>query len=752
MQSCYNLYSCDSQSYPDILYITDPILATYLGETIIINGDSTKKYTVGATKQLIGKTVETPVNLYAGGILPVTWRINSILYNGVEQIVTPPTYVLNAGNVVYLDCTGTTCSIDPTPTNFDANYTNEALFLNSVFTGLNLPLKAFPISHENNPGDGFYSGTAIAMPENATFEIVVERISGPLAGTLYTYSLDSLNTPSYTLNDWKVGQYVAFSTRSCLDNLLGITTVELAQCSCGTCAEGLTFNPETGLCDGFEIVPTLCSGTIYVVQGGNQIPSYGFNGARFFENATNRPFPLIETNVGGINDDAGTPLNLLSTVQSTLWGDTSSSLNGRLNQAGVWTNASNGNPANEWIGFTACVNVPVEQVYCIGIAADNYVRFRIDGQLIFTGTTGSIQTFRNWYVIPITLSVGTHNIELEGLNLGSSAAFAAEIYQADTAALALMTTIAELEAVTIFSSGDQIGEAFDLGEESGCHCPDGYALSACNGTLECVQFFSEPFTPCPCWLATNCKNPADAFVINFTDLGFTPDLSLVYTFTDDPSACYSLQEVDCKDETPVTVTVEQSYENCTICQGTCYELRDCESQELFIVNINLSAYLFKVIRVEIIIDGIASVRCFTVSPITCIDEPDVLVFTILDCFDSCIDCVIPEPPKPPLVVKNRSVRPGWFTKGCPPEYVEKVSCEFAETMYQEVASIRYGIQFCCERDYDKWVIKKQLLDLKAIEDPEACVPPPCQAPCNLTAEIEFNCMPARYLLATITIP
>jgi hypothetical protein len=44
------------------------------------------------------------------------------------------------------------------------------------------------------------------------------------------------------------------------------------------------------------------------------------------------------------------------------------------------------------------------------------------------------------------------------------------------------------------------------------------------------------------------------------------------------------------------------------------------------------------------------------------------------------------------------------------DYNNKVNKEFAEAMYQKMASKRYGIDFCCTPDLNKWSIKKELLD------------------------------------------
>lgn len=92
---------------------------------------------------------------------------------------------------------------------------------------------------------------------------------------------------------------------------------------------------------------------------------------------------------------------------------------------------------------------------------------------------------------------------------------------------------------------------------------------------------------------------------------------------------------------------------------------------------------------------------------------------VTDYFSTCVECLTV---KPTTIeeVKKRSVSPGYNTPGCLPDYYDKVSCKFSESLYQEVIKKRYGIDFCCENDTDKWDIKKELLDLAAITDPNIC--------------------------------
>lgn len=118
---------------------------------------------------------------------------------------------------------------------------------------------------------------------------------------------------------------------------------------------------------------------------------------------------------------------------------------------------------------------------------------------------------------------------------------------------------------------------------------------------------------------------------------------------------------------------------------------------------------------------------------------------ITDYFPTCIECLTV---KPTTIeeVKKRTVNPGYNTPGCSPEYYDKISCKFSETVYQEIVKKRYGIDFCCEDDADKWDVKKELLYLAAKTDPDVCetVCPTSTIECNIlclnvdTCDLDLN--------------
>jgi len=75
-------------------------------------------------------------------------------------------------------------------------------------------------------------------------------------------------------------------------------------------------------------------------------------------------------------------------------------------------------------------------------------------------------------------------------------------------------------------------------------------------------------------------------------------------------------------------------------------------------------------------------------------------------------------PPIPRELKKRSVKPGYDTPACSPEYYYRVTCGYATAVYDEMVKARYGVTICCDRDINYWDVKKELLDLQAILDPD----------------------------------
>lgn len=259
------------------------------------------------------------------------------------------------------------------------------------------------------------------------------------------------------------------------------------------------------------------------------------------------------------------------------------------------------------------------------------------------------------------------------------------------------------------------------------------------------------FATCPCYRATNCENPNEQLIFN-TRPQTNIDVALTHTFVEHPDKCWTVEiTTDCKDQ--VVLTVDETFTTCNECLGRCYELTDCQGLlENIVTHSNLLLYVGRVIKISGCPD-----TCWTVTALPECPLNTVSVSLIAD-YDDCVSCLPAEViiPLPPLDIRNRTVKPGYDTPGCTPEYVDKISCKFAEAMFQHAASRRYGIEFCCNQDLNKWAIKMELLDLRMIYDPTACVAAeasPCCPPCNVTAIlVTFNpmtCPAPRNVTATM---
>lgn len=471
-------------------------------------------------------------------------------------------------------------------------------------------------------------------------------------------------------------------------------------------------------------------------------------------------------------------------------------------------------PLQEWIGFSVCVTVPTTGTYCIAMSGDNCFRFKLNGQTIVqVGTSisgGYPFNFNYWHVFPITLQAGQNIIGLEGLNQGLVATIGAEIYNTTPAQLATMTTPAQLSNVTIFTTQNKIGQSFDTGENSGYMCTNGCALNTCGPSPVCNCYSIIPNIGCcyqltncvtseviitntnvssslgqvitisghtgcwqvttaqtcssaiavtvlttsancvsclPCYLLVNCAQRGQTITTNTNLASYIGQTVQIVGY---PGICWSISATTgCTQTTPVSIAT--SFVDCITCTKVCYLLVDCAGVETsIVVGDDLSALLGSVIKLK---------HCDTCWQVqisnTCVGAVSVVVVST---FRTCELCNPPLACPAPELLHQRKVKPGYDTPGCSAEYSDKVNCEFAEQIFMQVKKRRYGISTCCEDDYQKWFIKKQLLDLRAIYDPELCVtcPPitcctPCPALIPPTPPTPIACQDPRNVSAIITI-
>ena len=390
------------------------------------------------------------------------------------------------------------------------------------------------------------------------------------------------------------------------DNNANISPVpNTGDCGDTGCAPGAILID--GLCQTIDQATVVVNPQQYNVTTGSQIGAYGDFGMRMYDNIDGLDYPLQggggagtpnaflhENATPGLPWTEGALVVLNSTTNNAgIWGSGSNAGAGRLNLGSVWPMSGGAaRPYNEWIGFSQCLDVPVTKEYCIGVAADNRMRFKINGELIVAFVNNGVQRhFKNWHIIPITLNAGVNIIEMTGLNETASGAFAAEIYDATPAQLIGAVSAAEIDSYLFWSTQDLlVTDVFTVGGEtipgwditdtvgsnglSGSTCPEGYTLSPTGCTTgDCVQItYAEPEVIDCCWLIENCKDENETYLMELslaeTEIMYN---NVVYEFGGQAillTKCFILKErVVCPepDLTGVTVIVVHGTGNCNAC-------------------------------------------------------------------------------------------------------------------------------------------------------------------------------------------
>lgn len=206
----------------------------------------------------------------------------------------------------------------------------------------------------------------------------------------------------------------------------------------------------------------------------------------------------------------------------------------------------------------------------------------------------------------------------------------------------------------------------------------------------------------------------------------------------------------CQGAIPLPGVITNNYITCADCLPKCYKLTDCsDPTNVIITDTDLSLYLTQVI----FIDGCPGICWIVTTSDTCVGAiPVVLGELFIDC-DTCLG-IVPVP----LELKPRKIKPGYDTPACDPAYTEKVNCTFSEAVYDAMIIKRYGITMCCNQPIEKWDIKKQLLDLMALYDPELCKNTfcICLPPCALVSEIVIydprTCDPPTDMESELEVP
>ena len=311
----------------------------------------------------------------------------------------------------------------------------------------------------------------------------------------------------------------------------------------------------------------------------------------------------------------------------------------------------------------------------------------------------------------------------------------------------------------------------------------------------------QSYDDCPtCLNPSNYKliNCDDSNTIIYTSSDLSAYVGQVVIIGDCPG-CWFIEEIE-NIPSDVAVTITESYLNCTECAKEYYELTDCTGfKDPIITYTDLSQYLGSVIKIKycpetcwtvnatndptdagIVIPEVEYIdcpECLLTFPCICTTvrndsttskdyryydcNLDVQFFTLapgeksekfcirvwaiyfpetdyIETYNNCLETTPDIWECPAVVYPRRSVQPGYNTPACTIAKYEKISCKSAEVYYKQVLYLRYGITDCCPDENDKWLIKKELIDMDALRDPNyectvsTCGCPPQSCSCNAT--------------------
>ncbi len=347
-----------------------------------------------------------------------------------------------------------------------------------------------------------------------------------------------------------------------------------------------------------------------------------------------------------------------------------------------------------------------------------------------------------------------------------------------------------------------LGQVVQIQGYDNCWILDSVVDCDCAIDVVVLQAYDtcEECNPSPNYLLTNCD---DLGTIIYTSSDLSEFVGQVINVATDCPGCWIVEEYPNPIPSDVPITVQDSFLDCEACKTTYYVLTDCTGTEADIItSTDLSTYVGQIIILEWcpttcwtvavsqtstgsgILGDISNEfdtceECLTSFPCVCsrlknhdtvthnydyLDcEGNVQTITLLagqrsericmahwltsyptDYIEYFGDCTLVDDIHtcPPPVYPRRSLKPGYNTPYCSTWKYEEISCKAAEALYKQVLELRYGITNCCPEEDQQYIIKKQLIDLKALVNPDyTCATPSCgcNTGCNCGNSCGGNC-------------
>jgi len=272
------------------------------------------------------------------------------------------------------------------------------------------------------------------------------------------------------------------------DQQCNVIAQEYIQFPCAnSCPPGYLLSADESYCYSTMSIPaTPPSGGTPATAVAQSFGSYSVCGSYIFS---------LGFNVNGTGTATQIPISNPFWCNGGTCVNTGDTTDGPMNRSAIWISTVE---SNQTVGFSVCINIPESQTYYVGCGADNYSIINLDGVNILTQdpvalyaqfpSTGPGQApFAIWFLYPVVIQAGSHNLEVIGYNTSGPAAMAAEVYQNTAAEIEAATSYADLNL--IFSTKNMVGQPIQIGSGGfGYTCEPGYSLSTCSSSpVMCVK-------------------------------------------------------------------------------------------------------------------------------------------------------------------------------------------------------------------------------------------------------------------------
>lgn len=219
MSNCLSLISCDGScgNIHDISGLNLTTLSPFIDDLVQINNDTDCTYYVREVK-LVGFPIDTPnflcnSRLGLGNLIDypfVRYRLNSLVYNGVQYVNSPIFYNISYGDFNCLNCDaiiGAFCSDSGGSGNYN-NTNAHVIQLNNILSSLNLDLRTYPF--------GENGATVFRLFNDDYLSFEIQRI-GTLNPGVYTLIFDNSGLTVEFNNNQITTNLVVETTNTCVN-------------------------------------------------------------------------------------------------------------------------------------------------------------------------------------------------------------------------------------------------------------------------------------------------------------------------------------------------------------------------------------------------------------------------------------------------------------------------------------------------------------------------------------------------------